>query len=132
MEFSSLLLLLRTHEVMACQAVSATASLGDALFLSDQGLWGKQRCPRIEMVHLQDMTVELSTHLLASQREIETLRIQLQNSNATIWGYMRMVHGQASDLYVSDIDTGSGTTMIQGSGKEPLVDSHSPFGSRTR
>jgi hypothetical protein len=37
--------------------------------------------------------VELSTHLLVTQHEIETLQ-----------GYMRMVEGQASDLYASDID----------------------------
>jgi hypothetical protein len=36
------------------------------------------------MVHHQDVTVELSTHLLATQREIETLRIQLRNADATI------------------------------------------------
>jgi hypothetical protein len=29
------------------------------------------------MVHHQDVRVELSTHLLTSQHEIETLRIQL-------------------------------------------------------
>jgi hypothetical protein len=46
------------------------------------------------MVHHQNVTVELSTCLLAAQREIETLRIQLWNSDATIRGYMRMVDGQ--------------------------------------
>jgi hypothetical protein len=38
----------------------------------------------MEMVHHQDVVVELSTHLLAAQREIEILCIQLQNSDATI------------------------------------------------
>jgi hypothetical protein len=33
--------------------------------------------PIIDMVHHQDVTVELSTHLLAAQREIESLRTQL-------------------------------------------------------
>jgi hypothetical protein len=61
--------------------------------------------PRMEMVHHQDVTVELGAHLLAAQREIKTLRIQLWNTDATIRGYMRMVEGQASDLYASDIDT---------------------------
>jgi hypothetical protein len=65
----------------------------------------KRDIPRMEMVHHQDVTVELSTHLLAAQREIKTLRIQLWNADATIRGYMRMVEGQASDLYASDIDT---------------------------
>jgi hypothetical protein len=65
----------------------------------------KRDIPRMEMVHHQDVTVELSTHLLTAQHEIETLRIQLRNADATIRGYMRMVEGQASDLYTSDTDT---------------------------
>jgi hypothetical protein len=65
----------------------------------------KKDIPRMEMVHHQDVMVELITRLLAAQREIETLRIQLQNADATIQGYMRMVEGQASDLYASDTDT---------------------------
>jgi hypothetical protein len=44
----------------------------------------KKDIPRMEMVHHQDVTVELSTHLLAAQREIETLCIQLWNADATI------------------------------------------------
>jgi hypothetical protein len=71
----------------------------------------KRDIPRIEMVHHQDVTVELSTCLLATQREIETLRIQLQNADATIRGYMRMAKGQASDLYASDTDTWIATDM---------------------
>jgi hypothetical protein len=35
----------------------------------------KKDIPRIEMVHHQDVTMELSTHLLDAQREIEILRI---------------------------------------------------------
>jgi hypothetical protein len=53
----------------------------------------KRDNPRMEMVHHHDMTVELSTRLLTAQHEIETLRIQLQNADATIRGYMRMVEG---------------------------------------
>jgi hypothetical protein len=45
------------------------------------------------MVDHQDVTVDLSTHLLATQREIETLYIQLRNADTTIRGYMRMVKG---------------------------------------
>jgi hypothetical protein len=59
----------------------------------------------MEMVHHQDLMVELSTRLLAAQHEIETLRIQLRNTYATIRGYMRMVGGQTSDIYASDTDT---------------------------
>jgi hypothetical protein len=35
----------------------------------------KKHIPRMEMVHHQDVTVELSTHLLVAQREIKTLYI---------------------------------------------------------
>jgi hypothetical protein len=53
----------------------------------------KRDIPRMEMVDHQDVTVELSTRLLTAQHEIETLRIQLRNADATIRGYMRMVEG---------------------------------------
>jgi hypothetical protein len=36
----------------------------------------KKDIPRKEMVHHQDVTVELSTHLLVAQHKIETLHIQ--------------------------------------------------------
>jgi hypothetical protein len=75
--------------------------------------------------------VELSTRLLIAQHEIETLRIQLRNADATIQGYMRMVEGQASDLYASDTDTWTATSSVQSSSKEPKVSSHSPSGSRS-
>jgi hypothetical protein len=39
--------------------------------------WVKKDIPRMEMVHHQDVAVELSTHLLTAQHEIETLRTQL-------------------------------------------------------
>jgi hypothetical protein len=92
----------------------------------------KKDIPRMEMVHHQDVTVELSTRLLAAQREIETLRIQLRNTDATTRGYMRMVEGQANDLYTSDTDTWTATSSVQSSGKEPAVGSHSPSKSRSR
>jgi hypothetical protein len=43
-----------------------------------------------------------------------------------------MVEDQASDLYASNTDTWSATSMIQGSAEEPPVDSHSPSGSYSR
>jgi hypothetical protein len=91
----------------------------------------KKDIPRMEMVHHQDVTVELSTRLLTAQHEIETLHIQLRNADATIRGYMRMVEGQASNLYVSNTDTWIATSSVQSSSKEPAVSSHSPFGSRS-
>jgi hypothetical protein len=92
----------------------------------------KKDIPRMEMVHHQDVAVELSTRLLAAQHEIETLRAQLRNADSTIRGYRRMVEGQASDLYASDTDTWRATSSVQSSGKEPAVSSHSPSGSRSR
>jgi hypothetical protein len=44
----------------------------------------KRDIPRMEMVHHKDVAVELSTHLLTAQHEIETLRAQLRNADATI------------------------------------------------
>jgi hypothetical protein len=92
----------------------------------------KMDIPRMEMVHHQDVAVELSIHLLTAQHEIETLHAQLWKADATIRGYMRMVESQASDLYASDTDTWTATSLVQSSGKEPAVSSHSPFRSRSR
>jgi hypothetical protein len=74
--------------------------------------WLQKDIPRMEMVHHQDVTVELRNRLLAAQCEIETLRIRLWNADASIQGYMRMVEGQASDLYTSDTDTWSATSSV--------------------
>jgi hypothetical protein len=92
----------------------------------------KKDIPRMEMVHHQDVAVELSIRLLTAQHEIETLRTQLRKADATIQGYMRMVEGQASDLYASNIDTWTATSSVQCSSKEPAVSSHSPSGSHSR
>jgi hypothetical protein len=92
----------------------------------------KKDIPRMEMVHHQDVAVELSTHLLTAQHEIETLRAQLWNTDATIRGYRRMVDGQASDLYASNTDTWTTTYAVQSSGKEPAVSSHTPSRSHSR
>jgi hypothetical protein len=86
----------------------------------------------MEMVHHQDVAMELSTRLLTVQHEIETLRAQLRNADAAIRGYRRMVEGQTSDLYASDTDTWTATSSAQSSGKEPAVSSYSPSGSRSR
>jgi hypothetical protein len=91
----------------------------------------KRDIPRMEMVHHQDVTVELSTRLLTAHHEIETLRIQLRNADTTIRCYMRMVEGQASDLCAFDTDTWTATSSVQSSSKEPIVSSHSPSGSRS-
>jgi hypothetical protein len=92
----------------------------------------KRDIPRMEMVHHQDVTVELSTRLLTAQHKIETLCTQLRNADATIRGYMRMVEGQASDLYASDTDTWTATSSVQSSSKVSAVSSHSPSRSRCR
>jgi hypothetical protein len=72
----------------------------------------KNDVPRMEMMYHQNVAVKLSTHLLATQREIETLCIQLWNTDATIRGHMRMVDYQASELYASNTDTWSATSSI--------------------
>jgi hypothetical protein len=92
----------------------------------------KKDIPQMEMVHHQDVAVELSTRLLTAQHNIETLHTQLRNADATIQGYRRMVDGQASDLYASDTDTWTTTSSVQSLGKEPAVSSHSPSESRSR
>jgi hypothetical protein len=92
----------------------------------------KKDIPRMEMVHHQDVAVDLSTRLLTAQHEIETLRAQLRKADTTIRGYMRMVEGQTSDLYASDTDTWTATSSVQSSGKEPAVSSHFPSRSRSR
>jgi hypothetical protein len=72
----------------------------------------KRDIPRMEMVHHQDVAVELSTRLLTAQHEIETFHTQLRKADTTIRGYMRMVEGQASDLYASDTDTWTATSSV--------------------
>jgi hypothetical protein len=91
----------------------------------------KRDIPRMEMVHHQDVPVELSTRILTAQHKIETLRTQLRKADATIRGYMRMVEGQTSDLYALDTDTWIATSSVQSWGKEPAVSSHSPSRSRS-
>jgi hypothetical protein len=91
----------------------------------------KKDIPRMRMVHHQDVAVELSTRLLTAQHKIESLHTLLWKADATIRGYMRMVAGQASDLYASDTDTWTATSSVQSSGKEPAVSSHSPSGSHS-
>jgi hypothetical protein len=79
------------------------------------------------MVHHQDVAMELNTRLLTAQHEIETLCTQLRKLDATIRGYMRMVEGQANDLYASDTNTWTTTSSVQSSSKEPVVSSHLPL-----
>jgi hypothetical protein len=86
----------------------------------------------MEMINHQDVAVELSTRLQTAQHEIETLRAQLKNTDATIRGYRRMVEGRACDLFASDTDTWTATSLVQSSSKEPVVSSHSPSRSRSR
>jgi hypothetical protein len=81
----------------------------------------KKDVPRMELVHHQDVMVELSLRLLAAQREIESLRTQLRNSDATIREYQRMAEGQASDLYISDIDNGYHTWQQLSHPQEDMV-----------
>jgi predicted translin family RNA/ssDNA-binding protein len=65
----------------------------------------KADVPRMLMVHHQDVFVEMSTRLQTAQQEIQKLRNQLRELDATVRAYQRMVAGEASDLYASDIYT---------------------------
>jgi hypothetical protein len=46
------------------------------------------------MVHHQDVFVEMSTRLQTAQQEIQKLRDQLRDSDATIRAYQRMAAGE--------------------------------------
>jgi hypothetical protein len=83
-------------------------------------------------VHHQDVFLEMSTRLQTAQQEIQKLRDQPRESNATVRAYQRMVAGEARDLYASDTCTWSATSSGPGAKDEPAVNSHSPSGSRTR
>jgi hypothetical protein len=58
----------------------------------------KADVPRMHMVHHQDVVVEMSTRLQTAQQEIQKLRDQLRDLDATVRAYQRMVAGEASDL----------------------------------
>jgi hypothetical protein len=88
--------------------------------------------PRMLMVPHPDVFVEMSTRLQTAQQEIQKLCDQLRDSDATIRAYQRMVAGEANDLYASDTCTWSATSSGPGSKDEPVVNNHSPSGSRTR
>jgi hypothetical protein len=92
----------------------------------------KADVPRMLMVHHQDVFVEMSTCLQTAQQEIQKLRDQLRDSDATIRAYQRMVAGEASDLYASDTCTWSITSSGPRAKNESVVNSHSPSDSRTR
>jgi hypothetical protein len=92
----------------------------------------KADVPRMLMVHRQDVVVEMSTRLQTAQQEIQKLRDQLTDSDATIRAYQRMVAGEASNLYASDTCTWSATSLGPRAKNEPAVNNHFPSDSRTR
>jgi hypothetical protein len=92
----------------------------------------KADVPRMLMVHHQDVVVEMSTRLQTAQQEIQKVRDQLRDSDATIRAYQRMVAGEASDLYASVACTWSATSLGPRAKNEPAVNSHAPSDSRTR
>jgi hypothetical protein len=88
--------------------------------------------PKMLMVHHQDVFVEMSTRLQIAQQEIQKLRDQLRDLDATVRAYQRMVAGEASDLYASDTYTWSATSLGPRAKDEPALDNHSSSGSHTR
>jgi hypothetical protein len=87
----------------------------------------KADVPRMLMVHHQDVSVEMSTRLQTAQQEIQKLRDQLRDSDATIRAYRRMVAREASELYASDTCTWSATSSGPRAKHEPAVNNHSPL-----
>jgi hypothetical protein len=83
------------------------------------------------MVHHQDVFMETSSRLQIAQQEIQKLRDQLRDSDATIRAYQRMVAGEASNLYASDTCTWSATSSGPGAKDEPAVNNHPSSDSRT-
>jgi hypothetical protein len=69
----------------------------------------------------------MSTCLQTTQQEIQKLRDQLRDLDATVRAYQGMVAGEASDLYTSDTYTWSATSSGPGAKDEPVVDSHTPL-----
>jgi hypothetical protein len=92
----------------------------------------KADVPMLLMVHHQNVSVEMSIHLQVAQQEIQSLRDQLKDSDATIRGYQRIVAGEASDLYTSDTCTWSATSLGPRANDELAVNIHSPSSSHTR
>jgi hypothetical protein len=91
----------------------------------------KANVPRMLIVHHQDVSMEMSIHLLVPQQEIQSLQNQLRDSDATIRGYQRMVAGEASVLYASDTYTWSAISLGPGANDEPALNNHSPSSFRT-
>jgi hypothetical protein len=83
------------------------------------------------MVHHQDVFVETSSRLQIAQQEIQKLRDQLRDSDATIRAYQRVVAVEASNLYASNTCTWPATSSGPGAKDEPTVNNHSPSDSRT-
>jgi hypothetical protein len=84
------------------------------------------------MVHHQDVAMEMSTRLQAAQQEIQSLRDQLRDSDATIRAYQQMEAGEANELDSFDTDTWSTTSSGPRPRDKTAVNSHSPSNSRTR
>jgi hypothetical protein len=78
------------------------------------------------MVHHQDVFLEMSTRLQTAQQEIQKLRDELRDSDATVRAYQRMVVGEASDLYASDTCTWLATSSGPGAKDESAVNSPPP------
>jgi hypothetical protein len=92
----------------------------------------KADVPMMLMVYHQDVFVEMSTRLQTAQQEIQKLRDQLRDSDATVTAYQRMVAGEASDLYASGTCTWSATSSGPRAKDELAVNNHSPSDSHTR
>jgi hypothetical protein len=54
------------------------------------------------MSHSTSLSLDLSDHVLAAQREIHYLRTRLADTEDTLRAHQRMLAGQDNDFYSSD------------------------------
>jgi hypothetical protein len=81
------------------------------------------------MSHIMSLSLDLSDHLLTTQREIHYLRTRLADTEDTLCARQRMQASLDSDFYYSDQDTWTATSSGVGTSEEPPVDNHLQSGS---
>jgi hypothetical protein len=74
------------------------------------------------MFHSTSLSLDLSDHLLAAQREIHYLRTQPADTKDTLRARQRMQASQDSDFYSSDQDTWTAMSSRVGTREESPVD----------
>jgi hypothetical protein len=75
------------------------------------------------MSHIISLSLDLSDHLPAAQREIHSLCTRLSDTEDTLRAHQRIQDGQDSDFYSSDQDTCTTASSGVGTSEESPVDS---------